>query len=171
MLSCSIATLGLITNSSAVIIGAMLVAPLMSPILGLSIATVVAEGKLFRRALVALGAGILLALLLSTLLGWIARLLPFDVLVSFPDEVLSRTHPTPFDLGIALAGGAAAAYALAQPRLSAALPGVAIATALMPLFVHPASGSLPITGKSPWVPCSYLSPTWLPSHLQASWFS
>ena len=46
--------------------------------------------------------------------------------------MLARTRPTPFDLGVALAGGAAAAYALAQPKLSAALPGVAIATALMP---------------------------------------
>jgi uncharacterized membrane protein len=46
--------------------------------------------------------------------------------------VLSRTHLSPFDLGIALAGGLAASYALAQPQLSAALPGVAIATALMP---------------------------------------
>ena len=92
MLSCSIATLGLITDSSAVIIGAMLVAPLMSPILGLSIATVVAEEKLFRRALLALGAGILLALILSTLLGWIARLLPFDVLVNLPGEWAEFKH-------------------------------------------------------------------------------
>jgi hypothetical protein len=58
--------------------------------------------------------------------------LPFDLLTTLPGEVLSRTRPSPIDLGIALAGGAAAAYALAQPQLSAALPGVAIATALMP---------------------------------------
>ena len=61
-----------------------------------------------------------------------ARILPFDVLNELPTEVLARTHPTPFDLGIALAGGASAAYALAQPHLSATLPGVTIATALMP---------------------------------------
>ena len=127
-----IALFGLLTNSVAVIIGAMLVAPLMSPILGLSIASVIAEEKIFERALLALGTGIVLALLLSSFWGWIAHTLPFDLLVNLPGEVLSRTHPTPFDLGIALAGGAAAAYALAQPRLSAALPGVAIATALMP---------------------------------------
>jgi uncharacterized hydrophobic protein (TIGR00271 family) len=132
MLSCSIATFGLITNSTAVIIGAMLVAPLMSPILGLSLASVVAEENVFERAILALLEGIFLALVLSTILGWLATILPFDFLVTLPEEVLSRTHPTPFDLGIALAGGAAAAYAMAQPRLSAALPGVAIATALMP---------------------------------------
>jgi hypothetical protein len=65
-------------------------------------------------------------------LGWLAHALPFGALSELPREVQARTHPNPFDLGVALAGGAAAAYALAQPRISAALPGVAIATALMP---------------------------------------
>ena len=132
VLSCSIATFGLLTNSAAVIIGAMLVAPLMAPILGLSLASLVGEQRIFRRAVIALVEGVILATILSTLLGWLAQVLPFDILIEIPQEILARTQPTPFDLGIALAGGAAAAYALAQPRLSAALPGVAIATALMP---------------------------------------
>lgn len=131
-LSCSIATFGLVTDSTAVIIGAMLIAPLMSPILGLSLASVAGEGHMFRRAFTALIEGALLAVALSTIIGWISQVLPFGLLLEIPAEVISRTHPTPFDLGIALAGGAAAAYALAQPQLSAALPGVAIATALMP---------------------------------------
>jgi len=58
--------------------------------------------------------------------------LPFVILQELPGEVLSRTHPSPIDLVIALAGGLAAAYALTRPNISAALPGVAIATALMP---------------------------------------
>jgi len=132
MLSCIIATLGLITNSVAVIIGAMLVAPLMSPILGLSLASVAGEQRMFRRAVIALIEGVVLAVVLSALIGWAAHGLPLGALIELPSEVLARTQPTPFDLGIALAGGIAAAYALAQPRLSAALPGVAIATALMP---------------------------------------
>jgi uncharacterized hydrophobic protein (TIGR00271 family) len=132
VLSCAIATFGLLTDSAAVIIGAMLVAPLMSPILGLSLASVAGERSVFQKAVIALIRGILIAVILSTLLSWIAQLFPFDILKELPNEVLARTHPTPFDLGIALAGGAAAAYALAQPQLSAALPGVAIATALMP---------------------------------------
>jgi uncharacterized hydrophobic protein (TIGR00271 family) len=132
LLSCSIATFGLITDSAAVIIGAMLVAPLMSPILGLSLASVAGEQSMFRKAVIALVEGSLLAVALSALLGLIAGWLPLDVFKVLPSEILSRTHPSPFDLGIGLAGGAAAAYALAQPRLSAALPGVAIATALMP---------------------------------------
>jgi len=132
ILSCAIATFGLLTDSAAVIIGAMLVAPLMSPILGLSLASVVGERYVFQRAVIALVRGILLAVAFSALLSWTAQLLPFDILKELPAEVVARTRPTPFDLGIALAGGAAAAYALAQPQLSAALPGVAIATALMP---------------------------------------
>jgi uncharacterized hydrophobic protein (TIGR00271 family) len=132
VLSGSIATFGLITDSAAVIIGAMLVAPLMSPILGVSLASVAGERRVFQRAVVALLEGALLAVGLSALLALSARALPFDALAELPREVLARTRPTPFDLGIALAGGAAAAYALAQPHLSAALPGVAIATALMP---------------------------------------
>ena len=132
ILSTTIATFGLITNSAAVVIGAMLVAPLMSPILGLSLASVSGKQFMFRRALGALARGVLLAIALSAFLSWLAQVLPFDVLRVLPGEVLARTRPTPFDLGVALAGGAAAAYALAQPHLSAALPGVAIATALVP---------------------------------------
>lgn len=132
VLSCAIATFGLLIDSAAVIIGAMLVAPLMSPILGLSLASVAGEQFMFRRAILALLEGVLLAIFLSTLVSLLSQNLPFGVLDQLPNEVEARTHPTPFDLGIALAGGAAAAYALAQPRISAALPGVAIATALMP---------------------------------------
>ncbi len=132
VLSCIIATFGLIINSVAVIIGAMLVAPLMLPILGFSLASVAGEQTMFRRSLIALAEGTLLAIIFSAILGWVAHSLPFGVLIELPQEVIARTRPTPFDLGIALAGGAAAAYALAQPRLSAALPGVAIATAIMP---------------------------------------
>jgi len=132
ILSCSIATFGLVTDSSAVIIGAMLVAPLMSPILGISLATVGGKERMFRKAGIALIEGVVLALLLSMFWGWIARILPFGYLSQIPHEVLIRTRPNPLDLWIALAGGAAAAYALAQPKLSATLPGVAIATAIMP---------------------------------------
>lgn len=131
-LSCIIATLGLITDSVAVIIGAMLVAPLMSPIIGLSLASIAGEQRIFRKALLALAEGVLLAVALSAAVSWLAQALPFGSLIELPREVLLRTRPSPFDLIIALAGGAAATYALAQPRLSAALPGVAIATALMP---------------------------------------
>jgi len=132
VLSASIATLGLITNSPAVIIGAMLLAPLMSPIIGIGLATTSGNTRLLREALVALLRGALLAILLSAALTKFNELMPFVSLQEIPAEILARSHPSPIDLGIALAGGLAAAYALTNPNLSAALPGVAIATALMP---------------------------------------
>jgi uncharacterized hydrophobic protein (TIGR00271 family) len=132
VLSCSIATMGLITNSPAVIIGAMLVAPLMSPIVGLGMASIMGNGKLAESAVSALVRGAVLAVLLSAVMTLINRNLPFVVLQELPNEILARTHPSPIDLVIALAGGLAAAYAMTRPNMSAALPGVAIATALMP---------------------------------------
>lgn len=132
VLSCSIATMGLITNSPAVIIGAMLVAPLMSPIIGLGLASITGDSHLVRTALSALLSGAGLAVLLSVIMTFVNRHLPFVYLQELPAEVIARTHPSPIDLVIALAGGLAAAYAMTRPNISAALPGVAIATALMP---------------------------------------
>ncbi len=132
VLSSVIATLGLLTNSAAVIIGAMLVAPLMSPIIGIGEASLTGDARLFRDSGVALARGAFLAILMSVFLTWGNRFLPFVTLQELPTEVLSRTRPSPIDLTIALAGGMAAAFALAMPSISAALPGVAIATALMP---------------------------------------
>ncbi|OGO62528.1 MAG: hypothetical protein A2Z45_06385 [Chloroflexi bacterium RBG_19FT_COMBO_55_16] len=132
ILSCTIATMGLLTNSAAIIIGAMLVAPLMSPIIGLGLASITGDQRLLRFAGAGLVQGAFLAVLVSFILSWFNRQLPFILLQELPNEILARTHPSPIDLTVALAGGLAAAYALAQPTLSAALPGVAIATALMP---------------------------------------
>jgi uncharacterized hydrophobic protein (TIGR00271 family) len=131
-LSCTIATLGLLVDSAAVIIGAMLVAPLMSPIIGLGLSSITGDEKLLRESAMSLLSGALLAVVLATVITLGNGLLPFATLQELPGEVLSRTRPSPIDLGIALAGGVAAAYAIAQPHISAALPGVAIATALMP---------------------------------------
>ena len=133
VLSSAIATLGLINDSAAVIIGAMLVAPLMSPILGIGLGSIIANTKLARDSASALIRGAVLAILLSSLITLSNIYLPFvPSLIDVPSEVLSRTQPTVNDLLIALAGGLAAAYSLSQPYLSAALPGVAIATAIMP---------------------------------------
>ncbi len=132
ILSGSIATLGLITNSPAVIIGAMLVAPLMSPLIGIGLASVIGNTGLLKKSLSALFRGALLAVALSVIITLANNALPFFSMEELSEEILVRTRPSPIDLVIALAGGIAAAYALTQPNLSAALPGVAIATALMP---------------------------------------
>jgi uncharacterized hydrophobic protein (TIGR00271 family) len=132
ILSCSIATLGLITNSPAVIIGAMLLAPIMSPIIGVGLASITGEDKLIKKSALALFWGAIIAISLSFIMAAINRVLPFISLQVLPNEILARIRPTPIDLVIALAGGLAASYAMTRPNLSAALPGVAIATALMP---------------------------------------
>jgi uncharacterized hydrophobic protein (TIGR00271 family) len=133
VLSCVIATLGLLTDSAAVIIGAMLVAPLMSPIVGLGLASITGDSRLLADSASALLRGLLLAILIAFILTLSNHALPFIPLADeLPREVIARTHPSPLDLTIALAGGLAAAFAIAMPDISAALPGVAIATALMP---------------------------------------
>lgn len=132
VLSGSIATLGLLIDSPAVIIGAMLLAPLMSPIIAIGLASNTSDTALFRNAASALLRGALISIGLAALVTLLNLKLPFISMQEIPKEVLARTHPSPIDLAIALAGGLAAAYAITQPNLEAALPGVAIATALMP---------------------------------------
>jgi uncharacterized hydrophobic protein (TIGR00271 family) len=132
ILSCSIATLGLITDSPAVIIGAMLLAPLMSPIVGIGLFSIVGDRDRLGDSLSALLRGIVLAVGLAVVVALINYFLPIVSMQELSSEIIARTRPTPIDMVIAFAGGLAAAYALTQPNLSAALPGVAIATALMP---------------------------------------
>jgi uncharacterized hydrophobic protein (TIGR00271 family) len=125
-LSAAIATIGLLQSSPAVIIGAMLVAPLMAAIFGLSLGVVRGDLRLLRRSFTATLQGVMLAIAVAALLTLV---IPADGL---PSEVLTRTRPTLLDLGVALASGAAGAYALCRKEVSAALPGVAIAAALVP---------------------------------------
>lgn len=132
ILSCIIATFGLVLNSAAVIIGAMLIAPLMSAILLFAMGLVQGDLKMLGHALVTLLLGVGIAVVMSIVLGVLVSASGLNFLEELPNEILSRTRPTLFDLAIALAGGSAGAYAFAQPHLSATLPGVAIATALMP---------------------------------------
>lgn len=128
LLSGAIATLGLILNSTAVVIGAMLVAPLLGPLLGLSLALAVGDGRLFVQtaATVLLGAAGIVGVAAVLTLA-----LPFETVT---DEIASRTRPTTLDLGIAVFSGLAGAVVTAsrEARLSASIPGVAVAVALVP---------------------------------------
>ena len=132
ILSGTIATLGLLTNSSPVIIGAMLLAPLMSPIIGIGLSTVIGDWLLLKDSFFSLLRGALLAVTLAAIITLANTVLPFISLQDLGTEIISRTRPTPIDLVIAVAGGLGGAYALSRRDISAALPGVAIATALMP---------------------------------------
>ncbi|MDG2407839.1 MAG: TIGR00341 family protein [Pirellulales bacterium] len=122
----AIATLGLLQDSPAVVIGAMLVAPLMTPIVGCGLGLAQANFKLFRTAANAIFWGFGATLLVSFSLAW---LIPGRELTA---QVLARANPDLLDLLIALSSAIAAAYALARPSLVGAIAGVAIATALVP---------------------------------------
>jgi len=126
VLSTVIASYGLLANSVAVVIGAMLVAPLMGPIFGIALGISSGDGKLLGKAFLSE----VLGLLLAVLLGFFIGLLPLRL--DFGNEILARTQPTLYDIIIALASGLAGAYAMVDERISPALPGVAIATAIVP---------------------------------------
>lgn len=125
-LATAIAALGLIQGSGAVVIGAMLVAPLMTPLLGAGLALVQGNVRLVRSAIRAVMLGFATALLLGVLIGLLA---PTRAMTG---EILARGAPNILDLGVAFLSGIAAAFALSRPGLLAALPGVSIAAALVP---------------------------------------
>lgn len=130
-LSASIAAFGLLADSAAVVIGAMLVAPLMTPITAAAAATVTARNQRLWRALSVVAWGTVLAIAV----GWFVALLASGSVVDIrelPGEVRARTFPTLLDLGVAVAAGAAAGYILPRRSTSGALPGVGIAVALVP---------------------------------------
>ena len=124
-LSTLIATLGLIQNSPAVVIGAMLVAPLMTPIVAIGLGLAQSNIRLIDGAARTVTYGFATALVV----GLITGLLTCDEKTA---EMIARETPNFRDLIIALASGVAAAYAMGRPNLISALPGVAIAAALVP---------------------------------------
>lgn len=128
LLATSIAALGLISNSGAVVIGAMLVAPLMTPLLGGGLALVQGNLPLWKRCQKSVGLGFIAALGVGLLLGAVARWCGYGM----TDELMARGAPSVLDLGVAFISGVAASYCLARPKLSGALAGVAIAAALVP---------------------------------------
>lgn len=121
-----IASIGLNVNSTAVIIGAMLISPLMGPIVGLGYGAGVNDVALIRSALRSFMTFVTISLLTATLYFLST---PLSLAQS---ELLARTTPTLWDVLIAFFGGAAGIVALTRKDISNAVPGVAIATALMP---------------------------------------
>lgn len=121
-----IASLGLNVNSTAVIIGAMLISPLMGPIIGMGLAVGIADLKLFKRALT--------NYLIKTVISVVTATIYFTIspITEAQSELLARTSPTLYDVLIALFGGAAGILAISTKSKNNVIPGVAIATALMP---------------------------------------
>jgi len=125
VMSCGIATLGLLQNSAAVIIGAMLISPLMGPIIELGMSLATFDFRSLRSSLRTLAVGVGIALLTAM------ALVAVSPLQEPTSEILARTEPTLFDLLVAVFSGLAGAYATVT-RKGETIVGVAIATALMP---------------------------------------
>ncbi len=121
-----IAALGLLAGSAAAIIGAMIVAPLMGPIVGMAFAITVGNRRLLKRSGIAVFSGSILTVATAYFLCSIVGI------SSMNPEILQRTQPTLIDLVIGLAAGAAGAFAQTRREVADALPGVAIAVALVP---------------------------------------
>lgn len=121
-----IASVGLNMNSTAVIIGAMLISPLMGPIMGMGLALGTNDLELLKRSMRNLGVAVFISVLTSALYFLIT---PLDQAQS---ELLARTQPTIFDVLIAIFGGSIGIIASSRKEKTNAIPGVAIATALMP---------------------------------------
>ena len=126
MCSIFIASIGLNMNSTAVIIGAMLISPLMTPIVGLGFGLAIFDTRLIKQSLEVLFTQVLVSLLVSTLYFWIS---PLSYASS---ELIARTSPTIWDVLIAIAGGIAGVIGSRKKEANNIVPGVAIATALMP---------------------------------------
>jgi len=142
LLSSSLASLGLIEGATAVIIGAMLVAPLMGPLIGAGLALVQGHLRFFRKSIGVTFIGIGIALAVSAFIGLINP--GFEPSL----EIEARGTPDLFDLAIAFASGMAAAYASGRPNVAGTLAGVAIAAALVPPL---AVVGIALTNGLPWL--------------------
>lgn len=126
VLSALLATLGLFLNSPSIVIGAMVLAPLMSPIISSSMGLLRSDSDLSRSSFSTLLTGMFIALSLSAVMAFI---LPFQEITN---EIEGRLHPSTLDLLVAVLSGIAGAFANARENIAKSLPGVAIAVALVP---------------------------------------
>ena len=126
LLSSAIATFGLLANSAPAIIGAMIIAPLMTPIMGLSYGVIQLSWSQIARSFITVALGILVVIAVSFISSRF-----IDIRVA-GTEMLSRAFPTLLDLGVAMAAGAAGAFALSRASIRNSIAGVAVAVALVP---------------------------------------
>ena len=121
-----IASLGLVANSPAVVIGARLVSPLMTPIFGMALGIIRGKPRLLGKAVGALVGGVMLSILCGMLFGFV------PMIAEATPEMLIRTKPTLLDMLVAVFAGMAGTLALIDERISPVLPGVAVSIAIVP---------------------------------------
>ncbi|MBA3047380.1 TIGR00341 family protein [Patescibacteria group bacterium] len=126
ILSAIIVTLGLLMNNIAIVIGGMLVAPILSPILSLSMGVVVGNQKLMKRSGLVILQSMCLIVLISLIMSFLA------IHKEITPEIVARAYPSLSYFLIGLFSGGAVAFAMVRPSLSETLPGVAISVSLIP---------------------------------------
>ena len=126
LLSSAIATFGLLANSAPAVIGAMIIAPLMTPIMGLSYGVIQLSWSQIARSLITVVLGVLVVVVISYLSSRF-----IDIRVT-GTEMLNRAFPTLLDLGVAMAAGAAGAFVMSRESIRNSIAGVAISVALVP---------------------------------------
>ena len=129
VLSVAMATLGLLLDNSSVVIGSMLIAPVLYPVLSTSMGIVMNNGVVLNKSGLTLVKAVVVALITS----FITTILFGDLSdVMSSQEIISRTGPSLLHAGVATVAGFAASFALIKPKLSEILPGIAISVALVP---------------------------------------
>lgn len=134
IMSVLMATFGLLLNNASVIIGSMLIAPILSPILSIGLGLTIGNNNLLTQSLSTVLKSLVYSIGLSALSTWIlwGVINGNELMNNFNSEILSRTEPSIVYLLIAIIAGMATAYARVKPELNEALPGTAIAVALVP---------------------------------------
>ncbi len=131
ILASVIAAGGVVSDSTPAVIGAMIIAPLATPIYGLALAAVVGDHRALRSSLLLLISGIAVNIFIGVLVAWVTlQRMPLDA----NPQISGRTAPTLLDLGIAVAVGVAGSFALVRRDVANILAGVAIAISLVPVL-------------------------------------
>lgn len=154
VLAAVIATAGILGDSTATVIGAMIIAPLSTPIMGIALGIVTRERN---RAVLFVALGAVIVVLIGYL---VALLVPGGTDVAHNSQIAARTSPKLLDLGAAIATGLAGAVALARRDVAAVVPGVAIAISLVPPLAVVGSAWPTVNGCWRSVPCCCSSATW-----------
>jgi len=128
ILSVLMATFGLIINSIVVVIGSMLIAPILYPIMSLALGVVMSDQLTIRRSAITIVKSIFLGLVTATLITLFAE----PLTKNYPQDIIANTQPSLAYAAIAIVAGLAASFALIKPKMSESLPGVAISVALIP---------------------------------------
>lgn len=127
-LSIAMATMGLLLNSTAVVIGSMLIAPVLYPALSLAMGIIISDSQLIGRSFLTFGR----SLLLGIVIAGVVTVIFSGQQPNITDEIIKRTEPNLLNFAVALVAGLAVAFAIAKPSINEAMPGVAISVSLVP---------------------------------------